>query len=201
MSRLRLLGLLALVSLTIGVTATVGISSATFTTSSQSTVSASAERISNWLNLFSQGSDPTGLTGYATQRVQSGVAPLCATGLNETLSLTMGGIRTGTSYTFTRAFTIAQPPTFPDPSVTTVTISTSLIADATGKQPISAVNWVYVGSSQEKLQANITLNASGTGWVVGQTYHPSIRVTMTYTGGPSGYYIYTIPLAVTIVSW
>ena len=45
------------------------------------------------------------------------------------------------------------------------------------------------------------MRASGTGWVVGQTYHPTLCLTVTFTGSPASYYVYNIPLSVTITNW
>jgi hypothetical protein len=40
---------------------------ASYTTSSQSHVTASAVSVTGWLNVYSEGSDPDGLSGYAHQ--------------------------------------------------------------------------------------------------------------------------------------
>lgn len=212
MNRRRLILLTILAVLAVAV-AGVTFSRATFNSTSTSTVTASAERVSSWLALYSQSTDPAGLTGYATQRVQTGVGPVCATGSNETLALVMGGIRANnTSYTFTRAFTIQTPAAFPDAAVTQVTVTATYVADpATGLQPIRDCRFNTVGATRGnatvtlgrnvKYQANVRLRATGFGWVTGQTYYPTVRVTVTYTGGPAAYYIYNIPLSVTIVAW
>ena len=133
-----------------------------------------------------------------------------ATGADETLSLTMGGIRgNNTSYTFNRSFTIQTPAAFPVATVTQATITATYVADsATGKQPLRDVRFNVVGSTRgsnpvtlarnTKYQANVRMRATGTGWVVGTVYRPHIIIRVTYTGGPTGYYVYDIPLAVTI---
>ena len=208
--RLLLLLALALTALAVGLT---GFSRASFTTTSQTQIAATAAHVHSWLRLYSQSTDPAGTTAYATQRVQSGVAPLCATGLDETLALAMGGIKVGTTtYTLNRAFTVRTPAAFPDAAVTQVTITATYVADAaTGKQPIYDVrfsattttggsNPLAVARSLQR-QANIRMRASGTGWVVGQTYRPHVLLTVTYTGFTTAYYVYDIPVAVTIVTW
>jgi len=208
----RLLVLLVLAVVAAGV-AGFGFSHANYTTSSQTDVTASADHVHNWLDLYSQSTDPAGLLAYATQRVQTGVGPLVATGADETLSLTMGGIRgNNTSYTFNRSFTIQTPAAFPVATVTQATITATYVADsATGKQPLRDVRFNVVGSTRgsnpvtlarnTKYQANVRMRATGTGWVVGRVYRPHIIITVTYTGGPTGYYVYDIPLAVTITTW
>lgn len=200
---LRLVAPLALVIALALVAGTIDSSGATFTASSQSSATAKAESISAWIRLWSQTTDPSGLTGYATQRVQSGVAPLCATGSDQALTLVMGGIRSnGTSYTFTRALTLEGVSPFPDPAITTVNVSYSLVADASsGLQPISGVTFTSVNGSTRKYGVNVVLRTTGTGWVTGRTYTPTLRLTMTYTGSPASYFVYDVPLAVTIVTW
>ena len=193
--------------------ASVAASRASYTTSSQSDITASADSATGWLHLFSQATDPDGLTAYATQRVQTGVGPVCATGADCSLSLVMGGVRTnGTSYTLNRAFTIKTVTAFPVTSIAQVTVTAAYIADpATGLQPIRdcrfSTTTVTGGSASvsigvnTKRQANIRMRMNGKGWVVGRTYYPTLRLTVSYTGGPAGYYVYDIPLSVTATSW
>jgi hypothetical protein len=206
--RLVLLLALALAALAAGA---IGFSRASFTTTSQTQIGASADHVHNWLHLYSQSTDPAGLTGYKTQRVQTGVGPLVATGADETLSLAMGGIRgNNTSYSFNRSFTIQTPATFPNATITQATITATYVVDsATGKQPLRDVRFAsgtggnnpVTLARNTKYQANVRMRASGTGWVVGTIYRPHLIITVTYTGGPTGYYVYDIPLAVTITNW
>ncbi len=206
MKRHLRLGLLALLALVIVLSLAAGSanhSEASFSTTSQSTVTASADRISRWIHLWSQGTDPSHLTGYATQRVQHGTAPLCSTGSDEGLVCNVGGIRRGTTtYTFSRAFTLEGIIPFPDSGITTVSIAYSLIDDpATGRQPISSVTFTSVNGSSSKYGVNVLLNAPAGSFTVGTTYTPKIRLTMTFTGSPTTYYIYDVPVSVTIVTW
>jgi hypothetical protein len=208
--RILILAALAVIAV---VGASVAASRASYTTGSQSDITASAESATSWLHLFSQAADPDGLTTYATQRVQTGIGPLCATGADRTLSLVMGGVRTnGTTYTFNRVFTIKTVTAFPVTSVTQVTVTASYVADpSTGLQPIRDCRFsttTTTGGSgsvsmgvNAKLQANIRMRMMGTGWVVNRTYYPTLRLTLTWTGGPAGYYVYDIPLSVTATSW
>ncbi len=208
-----LAGLAAVAAVAVGAAAVD--SQASFTTSSQSLATADTESAPAWLHLYSQATDPDGLPDYATQRVRWGTGSDCATGMDGTLTLVMGGVRGGwTSYTFNRAFTIGTETPFPDASVGSVTISASYIADpATGRQPIrdcrfSRTNQTGGNSSvtvgpNTKRQANIRIRMRPRNgpWVVGRTYYPTLRLTMTWIGGPAGYYVYDIPLSVTCVNW
>ena len=198
--------------LAIGLPGAVALSAASYTTASDSLITASTDGASGWLHLYSQGADPDGLTGYATQRVRFGTGAVCATGSDDTLDLVMGGIRgNGTTYTFNRAFTIQAPAAFPDAAITSVTVTATYVADPGGRQPIRDCRFNAVGSTGgsatitltagQKRQANIRLRANGGGWVRNRTYHPTLRLTVTYTGGPAAYYVYDVPLAATIVNW
>jgi len=206
----RLLVLLVLAVVAAGAAA-FGFSHAGYTTSSQTDITASADHVHNWVHLYSQTTDPNHTTGYATQRVQSGVPLLCATGVDETLTLSMGGIRAnGTTYPFKKTFTLRTPATFPDTAVTQVSVTATYVADAaTGKQPIRDVRFATGTRGRNSIsiarnltrQANVRLRTSGTGWQVGQVYRPHVLLTVTYTGFTSAYYVYDIPLAVTITTW
>jgi hypothetical protein len=208
----RFASLLVLAVVALGVVG-VSYSFASFTTTSTSDISATGAHVHDWLHLYSQSTDPAGLTGYATQRVRTGVGPLCATGFDETLALTMGGIRSrNTTYSFARVFTIQTPATFPDGSITRVTVTATYDPDpSTGLQPIRDVRFAAVGNNNGRAsvnlnrnvkdQANVRLRARGGGWTLNGTYYPTVHITVTYTGSPASYYVYDIPLAVTIVNW
>lgn len=94
--------------------------------------------------------------------------------------------------------------------MTQVTIRATYVADvATGKQPIREVRFRTGAGGRNPLriakdlarQANVRMKASGSGWVVGQTYRPHDLPTVTFPGFTIAYYVYDIPVAVTIVAW
>ncbi len=207
---LALLGLAILASggLASGHAATY--TAAAYTTTSQMDVTASIATGSGWLHLYTESTDPVFLTGYATQRVQSGVGPVCATGVDGTLDLVMGGVpKSGGGVTFDRAFTLETPVTFPDASVTAVSIAATYLADpSSGKQPIRDCRFSEVGATGgratvtlgpgAKRQANLRLRINGGGWDLGSTYHPTLRLTVTWATGSS---VQDIPLSVTHTDW
>jgi hypothetical protein len=200
--RLLMLAVLCLVAIA---AATLGFSAAAFTGTSTTTVTASAADVGGWLDLYSQSTDPNGDTGYATQRVQSGVGPLAATGSDHTLAVDLGGFPDkNKSFTFERVITLKTPATFPDSSVTQVTVTATLVADpATGDQPLSAPQLSTFGNTaggasitmlrNTKYQFGVTVNARKQ-YLLGQTYSPQIVLTLSYTGGPAGYYVWTVPV-------
>jgi hypothetical protein len=208
--RLALLALLAAAALAL---AAFAFSHAAYTTTSQTDVTASADAVGSWLSLYSQGTDPQGLTGYAVARQQTGVAPPCATGQNAGLSLAMGTMRTNnTSYTFNRAFTFVTPAPYPDGSITQATVTASLVADAaTGLQPILDVRFAAVGSTGgstgvtvstgQKRQANVRMRLNSASTPLGTVLRPHVIITVTYAGSASAYYVYDVPLQVVTGSW
>ncbi len=203
--------LAALAVVALAATGAIAYSQASYTTTSETRATASALGINGWLHLYSQGTDPVGLGGYATYRTGR-VRTLCATGSDTSLVLVMGRIRAGgTSTTFNRTFTIQAPAALPDTSVASVTVTATYGADPTsGRQPIRDCRFTAVANNPpagsasvaliagQKLQANIRLQATGTGWVSGRTYQPTLLLTLAYGGGPLAYYVYTIPMSVTI---
>lgn len=196
----RLLVLLAVTAVVAG-GALIHVSSAQFNSSSTSTISVATDRVQNWLHLYSQSTDPDGLTGYCTQA--PGTSP-AATGVDGTLAVNLGYRAKGKDTTCSRVLTIKTPSAFP--TGTSVTITASLVADpTTGTQPITTVGFAAVGTGGtftnplsslgvgQKRQLNLKVRPAA----AGVTYHPSILITVTYTGLTATYYEYSIPVTVT----
>jgi len=213
--RLVVAGVCALLALAAAaVAATILASAASYTTGSATDVTASADTASNWLHAFSQGTDPDGLSGYALRRVQVPPASLCASGSDAALVVDMGGFPDKNStFPFNRVFTIRTPAVFPDPAVTAVTATVTLLADpATGAQPLKSAKMSVVGATggsatvtlraDQKRQLNVQVRARKQ-FDVGRTYFPVVRVSLSFSGAslPSGYYRYEFPVAVTDAGW
>ena len=88
----RALILAAFVVLAVAATAALAASRASYTTGSQSIVTASAESVSDWLNVYSQATDPDSLGGYAHQQNLAS-QPLIATNQDAALSIQWGSTR------------------------------------------------------------------------------------------------------------
>lgn len=172
-------------------------SGASFTSASSSTLNVTSDRIQNWLHLYSQSTDPDGLTGYWTQAPGSNPA---ATGLDSTLAVNLGTVGNGTTHS-RQVFTLNTPSAFPTGASATVTAS--LLADpGTGTQPLTNVGFSDVGSSSytnpialgagNKIQLNFRVNPQATG----VTYRPTILIRITYGGLTATYYQYSVPVTV-----
>lgn len=177
-------------------------SSAAFTTTSQSRLEASADRASRWLNLYAQGTDPWGDTGYATQ---VGSPDPAASGRDETTDVRFR-IPDGGTWTHTRVLKVRTPASFPDPAVTSVTVTATIVPDAaTGRQPIrrfgvdvwgaiptyttTVANWAPGVQRQLNLETRFPGNSIPPG-----DYAPQVILTVTFTGFTATFYQYTIPI-------
>jgi hypothetical protein len=188
--------LLVLVALEVGRPRPSG---AVFSSASDSTVRATTDRIQSWLHVYSQSTDPDGLTGYATRRGSSPLVP-AATGQDETVAVHLGGFSSGfTTYSVNRVVTIKAVPTFPVVGVTQVSAQAYLIADPeTGRQPIRSIGFAAIGSTQrinpitvnagEKYQMNLRVRMQGMTWDT--LYEPRVQIVVTYAGFTVTYYRY-----------
>lgn len=174
------------------------VTDAAFTSRSASHLTVTADRVQNWLHLYSQSTDPDGLGGYAT-RVPSGEP--AATGLDETLVVDLGTTKPGNT-TWNRVFTVATPGTLPVGGQVTVTVDV-LPDPATGQQPVRDIGFAPIGtggsftnpinmSTQNKVQLNLKVQPRDRGVV----YQVTIRLTLTYPGFNGSYYQYFVPLAI-----
>jgi opacity protein-like surface antigen len=177
-------------------------SGAVFSRTSDSSVQSTADHIHSWLHAYSQSTDPDGLGAYAVRRNSSPSVPT-ATGTDESIGVHLGGY-TGTT-TVNRVITIKTPTTFPDTAVTGVTVTASLVADATtGKQPINAIGFAAIGSTGRtnpvtlargvKDQMNLRIRV--TGLTLNTLYRPTVKITVTFIGFTTSYYVYSIPVKV-----
>ena len=207
----RIVALLALAAVCVAAAAHVRPSAATYTTSSQTDVAATTDSVTGWLHLYSQTTDPGGLTGYDLSRlINGGDGPLAATGIDATLVADMGDFPDkNKSYTYSRVFTVMTPAAFADAAVTSVRIDVTLLDDpATGEQPIhnprlsnlngsGATTSMTLGRGQQR-QLNLQVGVHKR-FALGTTYYPEVVLTVTMIGGsyPTGYYVYSVPVAVT----
>lgn len=212
MTRRRLVLLAALV---LGVAVLAGYavrtrpSAATFTTSSQSTVTASVDTVSNWLHVYSQSQDPQGQTGYALRRDVNGVAgPPAATGEDGTLLVDLGDFPDrNVQFGFARVFSIRTPDVFPDTTVGQIGVTLTVLPDpTTGDNMLQGQSLTPFGQTKggaqtvtlgpaTKYQFNVSVKARKK-FVLGQTYFPRVRLSLTISGVANAF-SYEFPLEVT----
>ena len=211
--RTRFALLTALAAVALMAASAVVLSRASFMTTSDSAVTASADKAGNWLYLYSQasmaGTDPDGASDYARRRGVNGVpGPLAASGLREAIVVDMGDFPDRKiTLDFDRVFSIKTPATFPDASVTQITVTLSELPDpATGEDLIVKPELTVFGQTTGGVQSvNLTANRkyqlnlgirSRKRFQLGDSYYPRIVLTLT-VAGISNYYRYEIPLEVT----
>jgi len=204
--RLALLAGLALVTVA---SVAVGASGAWFHSESDSYLSVQAAHVHDWLHVYSEDTDPGGLTGCAIRRLSDPPAP-AASGQDEAIVVDLGGFPdANATFDFERTITIMTPATFPDPGVTQVTVAATLLPDpVTGDQLLRQVKLVPVGGTKgagtatlaagQQYQVDLTVRTRKQ-LDLGATYHPSVVLTLTYAGGPADYFVWEIPMTCTIV--
>jgi len=203
----RLLILLALVAVALA-TAAVGFSLASFTATSETRIGASASRLSDWVHLYSEESDPAGSTIYAHKRTIDGESgTVAATGQDATLAVDLGGFPDkNKTYPLVTVFSMVTPVQFPDPAVTQVTVSATLVDDVTD-QPLTLPGFTAFGPTGggptsvtlgpgQKYQFNVTVKTRKK-FTLGHTYWPHVLVDVAWTGVPAGYFQYDVPVSLT----
>ncbi len=176
-------------------------SGAFFTSQSSSQLRVNADRIQNWLNLYSESTDPDGDTGYA---LRSGVTPPtpAATGSDENLAVDLG-VLSSNNVTFNRVFTLKVRPSLP--AGNQVTVTAYVLPDPqTGRQPIRSIGFSPLSpgggftnpclmNAGQKYQLNLVVHIPP-----GQagSYNLGIRLTLTYAGYSGSFYQYLIPVKV-----
>ena len=203
--RWLLLGTLAALAVVAGV---VVFSRASFTTTSQTSITASAGRASDWVHLYSEGTDPQGATIYAHKRtINGGSGTVAATGQDAALQVDLGGFPDkNKTFPIVTVFSVVTAATFPDPAVTQVTVSATLVDDVTD-QPLSLPGFTAFGPTGggptsvalgpgQKYQFNVTVKTRKR-FQLGHTYWPHVLVDVSWTGMPAGYLHYDIPVSLT----
>ena len=209
--RLWLVAILCLLALAAGLVAAAGgtaTSDASYTTSSESAVSASADRVTDWLHVYSQSADPQGQTGYARRRGLNGVPGLpAATGEDAGVTVDLGDFPDrNATFSFARVFSIRTPDVFADATVGQITVTVSVLPDpATGDNMLQSPSLTPFGQTSggqqtvtlgpgTKYQFNVNVRARKK-FALGQTYFPRVRLSLT-VAGIAGYYSYEFPLQV-----
>jgi hypothetical protein len=166
-----------------------------------------ADSPANYLRLFSQSTDPAGLTGYGTKRLSSPVVP-AATGVDATLQANLGGYKNQGATTVTRVLTLQALNPLPA-GVASLTVTPTLAADpATGKQPLTAVSISNLDGSGSgpgatltagaKRQLNLTVRTQPNSQFPGNNmlHTPTVTLLITYPGYSGSFLNYTVPVSV-----
>jgi len=166
-----------------------------------------ADSAANYLALYSQPTDPAGLTGYAVKRLSSPSVP-AATGSNRSLAVALGGYKNQSTTTVTRVLTLEALSPLPA-GASPLTVTVALAADpALGKQPLtgatlSSLDGSGAGSTATltagaKRQLNLTLRTQPSSIFPGNNYmlNPTVTLRVTYPGYSGNFLTYVVPVSV-----
>lgn len=172
-------------------------SGASFTSSSSSKIEASTAGVTSLLHLHSESTDPDGLTGYYRRTSPSGLA---ATGVDGSLAVNLGQQPNGNT-TQVRVFTIKAASSLPA-GITSITVTATTAADPGGTNPVRSVGFASVGSTQrnnpvtltagQKMQCNMQTLANK----ISGVSHPTIILTVTYSGFTGTLFRHSVPVTV-----
>ena len=112
----------------------------------------------NYLRLYSQSTDPSGLTGYATKRLSNLLVP-AATGADDTLQVALGGYKNDNGTTLNRVLTLQAVNPLPA-GASPLTVTATLAPDpVTARQPLSQVTLSDTDGANAGTTATLTAGA------------------------------------------
>jgi hypothetical protein len=195
-----------LVALVLLATSVVPASHASFNATSSNHAAVTTESVASFLRLWSQGSDPAGLTGYAVKH-NSAPPAAAATGADTGLSVALGGYKNELGTTIARVLTLQAVSPLP-PGVASLAVSGALVADAaTGRQPLSGFTFSPLGGTPtsstitlaagQKAQLNLSVRLKNNIFPGNNTlYHPVVKLTVRYPGYAGNFLTYPVPVSV-----
>jgi hypothetical protein len=181
-------------------------SGADFSDGSSNQASITTESVTSFLRLWSQGTDPAGLTGYAVKK-NSSPAVVAATGADTGLAVALGGYKNDLGTTIPRVITLQARNPLP-PGVTSLTISGALVADPTSpRQPLTGFTFSPLSGAPasstvtltagQKVQLNVSVRLKNNVFPGNNTlYNPAVSLTVTYPGYAGNFLTYAVPMSV-----
>ena len=169
--------------------------------------SVTADSPDNYLALYSQPTDPAGLTGYATKKNSSPLVP-AATGSSTTLAVALGGYKNQATTTITRVITLQALNPLPA-GASPLTITVALAADpVTGRQPLTGASFSALDGSGAgptatltagaKRQLNLTIRTQPNSLFPGNNvlHTPTVTLQVTYPGYTGTFLSFVVPVSV-----
>ena len=169
--------------------------------------SIAADSPANYLRLYSQSTDPAGLTGYATKRSSNPLVP-AATGSNLSLAAALGGYKNQNTTTITRVLTLQALNPLPT-GASPLTVTVALAADpVSGRQPLTGATFSALDGSGAgptatltagaKRQLNLTVRTQPNNQFPGNNvlHAPTVTLQVTYPGYAGSFLSYVVPVTV-----
>lgn len=183
----------------------VPVSNANFNAQSANSLSVQLRSTNEFLKLLSDAADTSPLTGYADKR-QSSPAVKAATGADDALVVSLGGFKNTNVTPVPQVLTLEAASPLPG-GITSITVSGALVADAGGKQPLTAFSFTPVGGGATT--STVTLTAGQKAWLNVSAsmkgapfpgnnllYTPYVRLTVNYTGYTGTFFSYRVPMRI-----
>jgi hypothetical protein len=157
-----------------------------------------ADAVTNYLHLYSQSTDPAGLTGYAVKQ-NSSPSVLAATGSDLGLTMQLGGWKN--AGTMNRVLTLETGGVSKMPPGGSITVTT--IVPPVPSQPVSGATIAAVGSTggvtqitlgpNQKRQLNLSLaKLPGNNAI----YNGTVQLRVTWTGYSGTFLTYNVPFTI-----
>jgi hypothetical protein len=163
-----------------------------------------ADNPANYLRLYSQSTDPAGLTGYGTKKLSNPLVP-AATGADDTLAVLLGGYKNDNGTNVSRVLTLQAVNPLPA-GASPLTVTASLAPDpVSGRQPLSQVTFSDTSGANVTSTATLTAGAKKqlnvrvmTRMFPGnnQMHTPVVTLTVTHPGYSGSFLNYTVPVGV-----
>ena len=180
-------------------------SRANFSSSSVTHATVAMDQTSRYLQLLSDAADTTPLTGYADKR-NSSPPVRAASGADDALAVAVGGYKNTNSTPIPHVFTVQARNPLPA-GVASITVTATLLADPSGKQPLTGVSFSPLsgtGSSTsvtlaagEKRWLDLSASMKGSAFPGNNLlYHPVVRITVRYAGYAGSFLSYDVPVAI-----
>lgn len=169
--------------------------------------SVGADSPANYLRLYSQSTDPAGLTGYATKRLSSPLVP-AATGSDLSLAVALGGFKNQSTTSITRVLTLQALDPLPAGTSPLTVTAVPGPDPGTGRQPltgvsVSALDGSGAGTSTTltggaKRQVNLTVRTQPNSIFPGNNYmlEPTVTLRVTYPGYDGTFLSFVVPVGV-----
>jgi hypothetical protein len=200
----RLLAALACLAAAVTLALPAVRSDARFNSRSSDRGTVTADNPVNYLRLYSQSTDPAGLTGYATKHFSNPLVP-AATGADDTLAVALGGYKNDNGTTVDRVLTLQALSPLPA-GASPLTVTATLAPDpVTGRQPLSQVTISDIGGANAGTSATLTAGAKKqvnvrvmTKFFPGNNvmHTPVVTLTVTLPGYSGAFLNYTVPVGV-----
>jgi hypothetical protein len=169
--------------------------------------SVTADSPANYLRLYSQSTDPAGLTGYAIKRLSNPSVP-AATGADLSLAAALGGYKNQNTTTITRVLTLQALNPLPA-GASPLTVTAALAADPnTGRQPLTGASFSALDGSGAaptatltagaKRQLNLTVRTQPNSTFPGNNvlHTPTVTLQVTYPGYTGTFLSFVVPVSV-----